>query len=149
MKRLKVVLKIRALQLRQMRASSHSSTNDIAVEETKPTVWRSALKKIKSGKASRHAFWWKIFHHTAEHLWGIIRKVLCENMQVVRERENSPHPQKGCQGRPEQYQPITCLNMGYKLLIAVHHASVSCQEQFHPSGRAEGTPMQRRGYLDT
>ena len=28
-------------------------------------------------------------------------------------------PKKGCQGRPEQYRPITCLNTGYKLLTSV------------------------------
>ena len=28
-------------------------------------------------------------------------------------------PKEGCQGRPEQYRPITCLNTGYKLLTAV------------------------------
>ena len=28
-------------------------------------------------------------------------------------------PKEGCQGRPEQYRPITCLNTEYKLLTAV------------------------------
>jgi len=28
-------------------------------------------------------------------------------------------PKEGCQGRPEQYRPITCLNTSYKLLTAV------------------------------
>lgn len=28
-------------------------------------------------------------------------------------------PKEGCQGRPEQYRPITCLNTAYKLLTAV------------------------------
>ena len=28
-------------------------------------------------------------------------------------------PKEGCQRRPEQYQPIICLNTGYKLLTAV------------------------------
>ena len=28
-------------------------------------------------------------------------------------------PKEGCQGRPEQYRPITCLNTAYKLMTAV------------------------------
>ena len=38
---------------------------------------------------------------------------------VVRERENSPHPQKGMPGLAGAISAITCLNMGYKLLTSM------------------------------
>ena len=38
---------------------------------------------------------------------------------MVREGRTVLIPKEGCQGRPEQYRPITCLNTSYKLLTAV------------------------------
>ena len=96
-------------------------------EEPASAVWRCALKKMKSWKAPGRdgiqAYWWKVFHQAADILWGIVKGSL-EGSDVeipdwfVKGR-TVLIPKKECQGQPDQYRPITCLNTGYKLLTAV------------------------------
>ena len=80
----------------------------------------------KSWKAAGHdcicAYWWKNFRQSANFLGKLLKKVFDGNAEApswfVRGR-TVLIPKEGCQGKPDQYRPITCLNVGYKLLTAV------------------------------
>lgn len=95
-------------------------------EEPSPAVWRSALRRARSWKAPGpdgvHAFWWKVFPKANAHLWEAVKGTMDGESEVpdwfVRGR-TVLIPKEGCQGRPDQYRPITCLNTGYKLFTAV------------------------------
>ena len=88
------------------------------------SIWQKTLKKARSWKAPGHdglcAFWWKIFHQAAEVLGQLVRRNVSEGGAdipdwLVRGR-TVLIPKEGCEGRPDQYRPITCLNTAYKLL---------------------------------
>ena len=89
------------------------------------TAWRKSMKKARSWKAPGNdgicAFWWKSFPRAA----NILRKLVG---RIVDRKEDVPDwlvrgrtvliPKEGCEGKPEQYRPITCLNTAYKLLTS-------------------------------
>lgn len=121
-------------------------------EEPELAVWKSAVRKSKSWKAPGHdgiyAFWWKNFHQANAHLWEAVKGVLEGVVEppdwFVRGR-TVLIPKKECQGKPDQYRPITCLNTGYKLLTAVitillrqhvvEHAILPAEQKALHSGR--------------
>ena len=95
-------------------------------EEAEPDVFHMALKKTSSWKAPGrdclHAFWWKKFPRAALLLWETIKTALEGNDQLPEwfvSGRTLLIPKKGCTGQPEQYRPITCLNVGYKLFTGV------------------------------
>lgn len=65
------------------------------------------------------AFWYKAF-------WGPTNLLRDEVWELIESGEGCPAwfvegrtvliPKEGCEGKPEQYRPITCLNTSYKLL---------------------------------
>ena len=88
----------------------------------KVDAWTSAVKKQPSWKAPGPdmipGYWYKAFKRPArclmKLLWervedGEIPGWLIEGRTVM-------IPKDGCEGKPEQYRPITCLNTAYKLL---------------------------------
>ncbi len=76
-----------------------------------------------------NVFWWKVFGKVNAHLWEAVKRTMEGDTEVpdwlVKGRTMLVKgrtiliPKKGCQGKPDQYQPITCLNTAYKLFTAV------------------------------
>ena len=97
------------------------------VEPIDVRVWGTVIKRLNSWKAPGRdgicGYWWKQFHQAAELLRQTVWKMLegdSESIDAWFMKERTVLiPKAGCQGRPEQYQPITCLNTAYKLLTAV------------------------------
>ena len=97
------------------------------VEPVDGNVWGKVVKKLNSWKApGRHGicgFWWKQFHQAKELLRRTVWHMLEGDSDSIPtcfvKGRTVLIPKEGCQGRPEQYRPITCLNTEYKLLIAV------------------------------
>lgn len=86
-------------------------------------AWERAIRRQPSWKAPGPdmicAYWYKVFRGPVtilrDEIWGAIDggrgipKWLIEGRTVMIEKE-------GCTGKPEEYRPITCLNIAYKLL---------------------------------
>ena len=88
-----------------------------------PSEWQGLVRKTRPWKAPGPdtivAFWWKAFSEANRALHELVLEVLNDDRRVpswmVRGRTFLV-PKEGCEGRPEQYRPITCLNTSYKLL---------------------------------
>ena len=88
-----------------------------------PLEWQGLVRKMRPWKAPGPdtivAFWWKAFSEANRALHELVLEVLNDDRRVpswmVRGRTFLV-PKEGCEGRPEQYRPITCLNTSYKLL---------------------------------
>jgi len=101
------------------------------VEPVAPQLWGSVVNRLRSWKAPGRdgicGYWWKSFQQASELLRQALWKILEGGSQTG--SDDIPTwfvkgrtvliPKEGCQGRPEQYRPITCLNTAYKLLTAV------------------------------
>ena len=95
-------------------------------EEPDSVVWRRALRKARSwkspGRDGIHCFWWKSFRNDASLLWELVKGVLDSRVSIpdwLVMGRTVLIPKRGCQGLPERYRPITCLNTFYKLLTGV------------------------------
>ena len=98
------------------------------VEHIDGIVWGKVVKKLNSWKAPGRdgicGLWWKHFRQATVFLGRAVWEMLEEG-----DSDNIPKwfvkgrtvliPKAGCEGRPEQYWPTTCLNTAYKLLTAV------------------------------
>ena len=90
-------------------------------------IWDLVTRKLKGWKAPGHdgicRFWWKKFHQASDRLkeimWGWMGVNAPDILAWFVRGETVLIPKEGCQGRPDQYRPITCLNTSYKLLTAV------------------------------
>ena len=92
-------------------------------------IWGIMTRKLNSWKAPGRdgicGFWWKYFHQAAECLrraiWAMLRAggIIDSIPEWLVKGRTVLIPKEGCQGRPEQYWPITCLNTAYKLMTAV------------------------------
>lgn len=92
-------------------------------------VWEQALKKAKNWRAPGpdkiKVGWWKLFNAASDGLRKFIKGVLRQSRKVP----DIPQwfvtgrtvmiPKDGCEGKPDQYRPIACLNTSYKLLTSV------------------------------
>ena len=120
-------------------------------------MFLKAVKKARSWKAAGNdcvrAFWWKVFPGAARILWKLLSEMIEGNRDIpawfVKGR-TVLIPKEGCQGKPEQYRPITCLNTGYKLLTSVLTGVL--QEHLENSGilpdEQKALRKGRRGCLD-
>ncbi len=86
-------------------------------------AWAQATKKQPNWKAPRpdaiSAFWYKSFRSTTTLLRDQIWEMLDDGEEFPQwwvSGRTVMLPKKGCTGEPEQYRPITCLNVAYKLL---------------------------------
>ena len=100
-----------------------SSREDVVVDTA---TWKRVLKKMGNWKAPGPdgicAFWWKRLPRSS----GILRKWIED---ILNGASQAPDwmvsgrtvliPKEGCQGRPDQYRPIACLNTCYKAMTAV------------------------------
>ena len=108
-------------------AASEATIPAIEADSVDLSLWGSVVKKLRSWKAPGRdgicGFWWKNFHQASELLRQILWAVLEEDSDNIPtwfvKGRTVLIPKPGCQGRPEQYRPITCLNTAYKLLTAV------------------------------
>ena len=86
-------------------------------------AWTKALKKLTNwtapGPDGIPGYWLKVFNKTINHLkrmyWEILDQTTDAPSWLVRGR-TVLIPKEGCEGKPEQFRPITCLNTSYKLL---------------------------------
>ncbi len=86
-------------------------------------AWAKAVAKQPSWKApgpdAIPAFWYKVFKAPTallrDMIWELVDGPDGVPSWFVRGR-TVMLPKEGCEGRPEQFRPITCLNTGYKLL---------------------------------
>ena len=129
------------------------------VEPIDGSVWPKVVKKLNSWKAPGRdgicGFWWKQFRRATVFLERAVREMLEEG-----DSDNIPAwfvkgrtvliPKAGCEGRPEQYQPITCLSTAYKLLTAVMTEVLYDHAIAHPYLPSEQRAIRRghRGCLD-
>ena len=89
-------------------------------------LWLRVLGRMKNWKApgrdKLHGYWWKCFPLFRERvgvaLWAVTRNPTQIPAWIVHGR-TVLIPKEGCEGRPEQFRPITCLNTQYKLLTAI------------------------------
>ena len=98
------------------------------VKPVDPQLWGPVVKKLWSWEAPGHddicGYWWKNFHQALEllrqTLWELLAAGDSDSVLTwfVKGR-TILIPKEGCQGRPDQYRPITCLNTAYKLITAV------------------------------
>ena len=99
------------------------------------------------------AFWWKVFRQAANLLWGIVQEIIGGNTgapEWLVMGRTVLIPKEGCQGKADQYRPITCLNTGYKLLTAVINTLLQAHVEEYTSIPAEQRALckGRRGCLD-
>ena len=92
------------------------------------SVWGKVVKKLNSWKAFGRdgicGFWWKNFHQAAVLLrravWDMLEEGDSDNIPAWFVKGRTVLiPKAGCEGRLNQYRPITCLNTAYELLTAV------------------------------
>ena len=100
-------------------------------EEVEPidgSVWGKVVKKLNSWKAPGRdgicGYCWKNFHQAAVLLgravWDMLEEGDSDNIPTWFVKGRTVLiPKAGCEGRPDQYRPITCLNTAYKPLTAV------------------------------
>ena len=107
--------------IRRWRESVTQTGHTEACLET--SEWQGLVRKMRPWKAPGPdtivAFWWKAFSEANRALHELVQGVLDDGRKVpswmVRGRTFLV-PKEGCEGKPEQYRPITCLNTSYKLL---------------------------------
>ena len=92
------------------------------VELVDGTVWGKVVKKLNSWKAPGRdgicGYWWKHFCQATVPLgravWDMLEEGDSDNIPTWFVKGRTVLiPKAGCEGRPEQYQPITCLNTAY------------------------------------
>ena len=89
-------------------------------------AWEMATKKMKNwtapGPDGIPGYWLKRFKRTADLMKHLLWKVLDGETEIpewlVRGR-TVLLPKEGCEGKPDQFRPITCLNCSYKLFTGV------------------------------
>ena len=121
------------------------------------SVWKAVLKRTRSWKAPGPdgicAFWWKVFRQAANLMWGIVQEIIGGNTEAPEwfvMGRTVLIPKEGCQGKADQYRPITCLNTGYKLLTAVITTILQAHVEEFTIIPAEQRALRkgRRGCLD-
>ena len=100
------------------------TSRDRVVVNTK--AWKRVLKKMANWKAPGPdgicAFWWKKFPRASDILRKWIETTLNGDTHApgwLVSGRTVLIPKEGCQGRPDQYRPIACLNTSYKAMTAV------------------------------
>ena len=121
------------------------------------TAWGLSVRKARGWKAPGpdfiFAYWWKALRGMAgllrNHLW----KIMDGDEEMPRwfaKGRTVLLPKDGCEGRPEQFRPITCLNTAYKLytgaLAAIITAHIHAEELLPTEQKA--LRRGRRGCLD-
>lgn len=86
-------------------------------------AWTLALKKLTNWTApGQDGFWLKSFSKVASLLKEMFWEILDEEREapewLIRSR-TVLLPKDGCNGEPDKFRPITCLNTSYKLLTGV------------------------------
>lgn len=121
------------------------------------TVWEAVCKKTRNWRApgpdAIKAYWWKAFPSAKEWLRGFIGDVLNGSRSVPRwmvKGRTVLIPKPGCEGKPEQYRPIACLNTSYKLLTSIiaHHLSKHVVEKNILPDEQFALRKGRRGCID-
>ena len=120
--------------------ASEASIPVVEADSVDHSLWGSVVKKLRSWKAPGRdgicGYWWKNFHQASELLrqilWGMLEGDSEDIPTWFVKGRTVLIPKEGCQGKPEQYRPITCLNTAYKLLTAVmtevlYKHSVECE----------------------
>ena len=91
------------------------------VEPIDGSVWVNSWKA--PGCDGICGFWWKNFHQAAVLLGRTVWDMLEGDSEDIPtwfvKGRTVLIPKAVCEGRPDQYRPITCLNTAYKLLTAV------------------------------
>lgn len=121
------------------------------------SVWKAVLKRTRSWKAPGPdgicAFWWKVFCQAANLLWEIVQGIIGGNTKAPEwfvMGRTVLIPKEGCQGKTDQYRPITCLNTVCKLLTAVITNLLQAHVKEYTIILAEQRALRkgRRGCLD-
>ena len=89
-------------------------------------IWDKVLRRCKSwkapGKDGVQGFWFKTFPEMGKALGQGLWKILKHPKEIeswLVEGRTVLIPKDGCEGKPQQYRPITCLNVMYKLFTAI------------------------------
>lgn len=112
----------------QMRDQSEPEEEDDVDEllEKSDVAWKLARRKVRNWKAPGpdgiQGFWLKAFGGMGMHLELWFNQVMRQTKEVpqwmVRGRTVMV-PKENCEGKPDQFRPITCLNTSYKFLTGI------------------------------
>ena len=107
---------------KEVQGQGESQTDD---EPLGDEIFTTVMKKGKNWKAAGRdgisAYWWKAFPQASQSLWQIIKKMIIGKkiLEWLVKGRTVLIPKEGCEGKPDQYRPITVLNNAYKLFTGV------------------------------